>query len=297
MAYEIQNNKQKVKFSVAIQSDGYKKMINNTLGDPTQAKKFIANITSAVSVNPKLQECEPGSIISAGLVANSLNLPINQSLGFAYILPYENKRTGITSAQFQVGYKGLIQLALRSGQYQKIGCKMVHEGEIQGQDEFGDEIIKFDHKFDTKPVVGYYAYFKLTNGAVMTSYKTKEECERHGRKYSKAFNKLWTTDFDTMAMKTTLKLLLSKYGIMSTEIQDAIKYDQAVINKGVNGDEFVDYIDNPNSKGPIEYKTEIIDEPVEDENGEIIDEDFDPISNEDDAAKLQKAIDEKKKNG
>lgn len=282
MAYEIQNKKQ-VKFSVAIQSDGYKKMINNTLGNPEEAKRFIANLTSAVSSNPKLQQCEAGSLISAGLAANSLNLPINQNLGFAYILPYENKKLGITSAQFQVGYKGLIQLCLRSGFYSKIGVKMVHQGEIQGQDEFGDEIIKFDHKFDTKPVVGYYAYFKLTNGAVMTSYKTKEECERHGRKYSKAYNMLWTTDFDTMAMKTTLKLLLSKYGIMSTEMQNAIKYDQAVINKTTDG-EIVDYIDNPNSKGPVEYKQET----NEDEEVE------DSFETEDDATKLQEIIDKKK---
>ena len=135
-------------------------------------------------------------------------------------------------------------MALRSGQYEKIGVKAVHKGETQGQDEFGDEIIKFDHAFDNEEVVGYYAYFKLTNGAKMVNYMTKEQCEKHGKRYSKSYDYLWTNDFDTMAMKTCLKLLLSKYGIMSVDIQNAIKYDQAVLNK--KGDEeIVEYVDNP----------------------------------------------------
>lgn len=277
MAYEVKQTAKQPKFSVAIQSDAYKRMITNTLGDPKLALEFIANISAVVSANPQLQECDAGSIISAGFVASSLKLPLNQTLGFAYVIGYKDYKTGTKKAQFQIGYKGLIQLALRTGQYQKIGCKAVHKGEVQGQDEFGDEIIKFDHKYDNEEVVGYYAYFKLLNGAIMTSYKTKEECEKHGRKWSKSYDKLWTSDFDTMAMKTTLKLLLSKYGILSTEIQMALKYDQAVINKTENG-ETIDYIDNPKSSGPIVETT------VKEED------DYDPFAT-DDAAKLQEKID------
>lgn len=278
MAYEVKQQINKVKFSVAIQSDTYKKMINNTLGDPNEAKKFIANISTAVSANPKLQDCDAGSIISAGLAANSLGLPINQTLGFAYILPYGAK------AQFQIGYKGLIQLCLRSGQYKKIGVKPVHKGETQGQDEFGDEVIKFDHKFDNEPIVGYFAYFQLVNGATVTSYKTVEECKEHGKKYSKSYGNLWTTNFDTMAMKTTLKLLLSKYGIMSTEMQNAIRYDQAVINT-LDGKEVVDYVDNPQGQ-TIE---------TEETNGEVVEEPKSKESEVVDMSDLKEQIENGKK--
>ncbi len=278
MAYEVKQTTKQPKFSVAIQSDAYKRMITNTLGDPKVALEFIANISAVVSANPQLQQCDAGSIISAGFVASSLKLPLNQTLGFAYVIGYNDHKTGTKKAQFQIGYKGLIQLALRTGQYQKIGCKAVHKGEVQGQDEFGDEIIKFDHKYDNEEVVGYYAYFKLLNGAIMTSYKTKEECEKHGRKWSKSYDKLWTSDFDAMAMKTTLKLLLSKYGILSTEIQMALKYDQAVINKTENG-ETIDYIDNPKSSGPI------VETVVKEED------DYDPFATDEDATKLQEKID------
>lgn len=270
MPYEVKQQSTKtkhIKFSVAIQTDAYKNMINQTLGDPNEAKKFVSNISTAVSANPKLQVCDAGSIISAGLAANSLGLPINQALGFAYILPFRCKERDengneywVDKAQFQIGYKGLIQLCLRSGQYKKIGVKPVHKGETQGRDEFGDEIIKFDQKFDNEPVVGYFAYFQLVNGAAMTSYKTVEECEKHGQKYSKSYKGLWTTNFDTMAMKTTLKLLLSKYGIMSTEMQNAIRYDQAVINT-LDGKEVVDYVDNPNA---------------DEDTGEIVEEEVNP---------------------
>ena len=253
----------KQKFSVVIHQDNFKNMINNTLGNEKEAQMFIANLTSVVSSNPLLQNCDAGTIISAGLMANALKLPLNQTLGFAYIIPYGQK------AQFQIGYKGFIQLALRSGQYEKIGVKVVHKGETQGQDEFGDEIIKFDHAFDNEEVVGYYAYFKLTNGAKMVNYMTKEQCEKHGRRYSKSYNNLWANDFDTMAMKTCLKLLLSKYGIMSVDIQNAIKYDQAVLNKK-GEEEIVEYVDNPakaDSEGEVSDLEEVkhlVDSTIED---------------------------------
>ena len=230
----------KPKFSVVINSDAYKKLINNTLGDPEVARKFVADISTVVSNNKLLQECEAGSIVSAGLTATALKLPLSQSLGFAYVVPYKTKE-GTRLAQFQIGYKGLIQLAQRTGLYETIAVRPVHEGETQGQDEFGDEVIKFSHEFDEKPIVGYFAAFRLTNGFKKTIYWTKEQAEAHGRRYSKSFNKLWSESFDVMAQKTVLKQLISKFGPMSVDLENAIRKDQGVIRE----DGSVDYVDNP----------------------------------------------------
>ena len=224
-----------VKFSVAIRSDAIQNLINSTLGDKEVARNFIANISTAVSNNPAIQTCDAGSIISAGLMAESLKLPLSNSLGYCYIIPYGNK------AQFQISYTGLVQLAQRSGQYERIGVREVHEGEYIGQDKFGDDEFKFSHDFDDKPVVGYYAYFRLLNGFEKSLYWTKEQCEKHGRKYSKSYSKLWTTNFDLMAEKTVLKQLLKKWGVMSIELQKAVQSDQAVIRE----DGTFDYVDNP----------------------------------------------------
>ena len=223
------------KFSVAIKSDGYQKLINDTLGDKEIARRFIAEISTVVSQNPALQKCEAASILSAGLTAQTLNLPLAPTLGFAYIVPYGNK------AQFQAGYKALIQLAQRSGQFERLGVRPVHEGEYIGQDEFGDDIFKFSHEFDNNKVVGYYAYFKLLNGFKKTLYWTVEECEKHGRKFSKSYDNLWKSSFDTMAQKTVLKLLLNRYAPLSVDMQKALQADQAVINT----DGSYSYVDSP----------------------------------------------------
>lgn len=244
--------KQQPKFSVAIKSDAYKNMINSTLGDVDIARQFVTDITTVVSQNPLLGECDAGSIISAGLIAQTLKLPMASTLGFAYIIPYncKNKSTGAYEhkAQFQIGFKGLIQLCQRSGQFESLGVRTVHEGEYCGQDEFGDDVFKFSHDCDSKPVVGYFAYFKLLNGFKKTLYWTKEQCEAHGRRYSKQYGKLWTTDFDAMAQKTVLKMLLSKYAPMSVELQKAVTFDQSVVKE----DGTPDYIDNPANDEPIE---------------------------------------------
>lgn len=225
----------KPKFSVAIKSEGYQRLINDTLGDKNLARDFVANITSVVANNPKLQDCDPATILSSGLMASSLKLPLSPTLGFAYVLPYGNK------AQFQVGYKGIIQLCQRSGQFETIGVRAVHEGEYAGQNEFGEDLFKFDHQFDGAPIVGYFAYFKLLNGFKKTLYWTKEQCEAHGRKYSKSYGGLWTSAFDTMAQKTVLKMLISKYAPMSVDMQKANLADQAVIKD----DGTFEYVDNP----------------------------------------------------
>ena len=231
---------QQPKFSVAIRTDAYQKLINETLGDKELAKQFVADISTVVSGNYKLQLCDAGSILSAGLVAQQLRLPLAQTLGFAYVIPYKDK------AQFQIGYKGLIQLAQRSGQFKSIGARPVHEGEYIGQDKHGEDVFKFDHKFDLAPTVGYYAYFELLNGFEKSIYWTTEQCEAHAKRYSKSYGNgsdtdNWTKMFDQMALKTVIKQLLSKYAPLSTEMITAVKYDQAVIDQ----DGTPNYVDTP----------------------------------------------------
>lgn len=258
MAYELKPQQNKIKFSIAIKSDAYQKLINDTLGDKSTAQKFVADISTVVSQNQSLQLCDAGSILTSGLTAQRLNLPLSPTLGFAYVVPYGGK------AQFQIGWKGLVQLAIRTQQYETIGVRPVHEGENKGYDEFGNEQVVFSHEFDSNEIVGYFAYFKLTNGFKKTLYWTKEQCEEHAVKYSKAHTGKargtdfdnWTKMFDAMAMKTVLKQLLSQYGIMSVEFQNAIKLDQAVINE----DDTYTYVDNPSVETePIE-ETNPIDE-------------------------------------
>lgn len=228
----------KPRFSVAIRSDAYQKLINETLGDKELARQFVADITTVVSSNTKLGLCEAGSVLSAGLVAQSLKLPLTQSLGFAYVIPYGNK------AQFQIGWKGLVQLAMRSGQFERVGVRNVHQGEYIGQDEFGEDEFKFSHDYDDNEIVGYYAYFKLLNGFKKTLYWTKKQCEKHAKTYSKSYGNgtdtdNWTKQFDVMAQKTVLKQLLSKYAPLSVELQKAVIFDQAAIDKNGNP-EYVD---------------------------------------------------------
>ena len=273
------------KFSVAIRSDAYKTLINNTLGDPEVARKFIADISSVVSQNAQLQLCEPGTIVSAGLMAQALNLPLSPTLGFAYVVPYNGK--GGNKAQFQIGYKGLIQLAQRSGQFQRLGVRSVHEGEYTGQDEFGDDVFKFSHEFDAAPVVGYYAYFVLNNGFKKTLYMTKEQATAHGKRYSRAFasgwsGNLWKDQFDLMAEKTVLKLLLNRYAPLSVEMQKAVQADQAVIGS----DGSYTYVDNEPEEAPARstVKTTIIPEqPVKEITPQP---DSDGVFTEEDAERL-----------
>jgi len=257
---------QKPKFSVAIQSDAYKTLINNTLGDRDVARKFVADISSVVSANPTLQQCDSASILSAGLVAQSLNLPLSSTLGFAYIVPYKDK------AQFQIGWKGLVQLAQRSGQFERLGVREVHEGEYSGQDEFGDDLFNFSHDFDNNKVIGYYAYFKLLNGFKKTLYWTVDQCKSHAKKYSRSFGTgkatdLWTNSFDSMASKTVLKLLLNRYAPLSVEMQQAIRFDQSAIDEDGNPI----YVDNDKENAP--KKTNVNNTIKEVDNKNVIEED------------------------
>jgi len=261
---------EKKKFSVVIQSDAYKNLINNTLGNKEVARKFVAEVSTVVAQNKALGECEPATIISAALLAQTLNLPIAPTLGYAYVIPYKNK--GVAQAQFQIGWKGLVQLAQRSGQYKRLGVRPVHEGEYKGQDEFGDDEFAFSHDYDDKPIVGYFAYLELVNGFKKTVYWTKAQCEKHAKQYSQAYrngySSKWKDEFDAMACKTVLKQLLSKWGVMATEMNTALQADQSIVSKDL--DKF-DYVDNEEAEDDAASNISVPEIPTdEDESEEVV---------------------------
>jgi recombination protein RecT len=165
------------------------------------------------------------SVITSAMIAASMDLPINPSLGFAHIVPYG----GV--AQFQIGWKGVIQLALRSGKYETINLAKIKEGQIRSRNSFTGDI-DFQEDSTSEKVVGYLLYFKLVNGYRKFFYMTAEECEAHGKRYSATYKKgfgRWQEDFEAMALKTVAKLGLSKYGLLSVEMQKAVEYDQATV--------------------------------------------------------------------
>lgn len=229
-------------------------MIMKVLADKEVAKKVSANLMACTSTNPALRQCETGSLISCALMANSLNLSLAQGLGFCAIVPYKNTRENTSKGQFQLQYKGLIQLAIRSGYYQAIDVKNVYEGQLVGLDEFGNELFDFSVEKKGQPI-GYFAYFVLNNGFKKTLYMSNQDVIKHATRYSKAYNSdqkygsktsLWSTDIDLMGRKTVLKQLLSHYGVLSIELQNAIQYDQSVGSKNADGS--YDYDDNANNK-------------------------------------------------
>lgn len=262
---------QKPKFSVAISTDKYRKLINNTLGDPNRARRFVAAISSAVAVNPALQECEAGSILSGALLGESLNLSPSPQLGQYYLVPFKSKakkdREGriispeCTKAQFILGYKGYIQLAIRSGQYTKINVIEVKEGELVHFDPITEDVdLKLIDDYEARekaPTVGYCATFQYLNGFRKTIYWSKEKMLSHADKFSPAFSKesyykiqngqisdrdmwkyssFWYKNFDDMAKKTMLRQLISRWGVMSIEMITAFENDNKEIETTANGD-------------------------------------------------------------
>ncbi len=217
-------------------NDTVKKNLQAMLGQKAQG--FATSVLSVVSNNRLLQNAEPRSVYTSAMVAASLDLPINPNLGFAAIVPYGRQ------AQFQIMTRGLVQLAIRSGQYAKITNAIVHKGELVKYDPFRDEY-EFDAtKKESDEVIGYMAYFRTTSGFEKYFYMTRDEAMAHGRKYSKAFStSVWSTDPDAMCLKTVLKLLLSKFGILSIEMQRAIKFDQGVVKGDFSQMDSVEDID------------------------------------------------------
>lgn len=254
---------QKPKFSVAITTQSYQNLINNTLRDPDRARSFTASITSAVAVNPALQECDAGTILAGALLGESLKLSPSPQLGQYYLVPFKQKakydrdgnmiRPETTTATFVLGYKGYIQLALRSGQYKDLDVMVIKQGEYMGKDpETGKARFKFiedDDVRDALPTIGYMAYFEYLNGFRKVLYWSKEKMMTHADTYSPAFSRkgyenllagnvqqsemwkyslFWYKNFDDMAKKTMLRQLISRWGIMSVDMQTALEHDDTI---------------------------------------------------------------------
>lgn len=221
-----------------LEMPAYKNKFNEMLGK--KAAGFMSSIIAVTNNNKYLAKANPATVIGAAAQAAMLDLPINQSLGFAYIVPYGS------DAQFQLGYKGYIQLAQRSGQYVDIGAKTVYEGELEYENRLLDKF-KFGERTGDK-VIGYLAYFRLTNGFEKMLFMELDEMQAHAKKYSKNYkggtDKWGLTDFNTMAEKTVLKRLLSKYGplsIESVQMSQALSNDGSVISMNKDGEFDVDF--------------------------------------------------------
>ena len=229
------------------------------------ATRFISSVILAAQTNPQLQECTNQSIVSAALQGEALNLPPSPQLGYFWMVPYNNKKKGCKEAQFQLSAKGYKQLAMRTGQYLDIDVLCIHEGEYLGRDKFTGkqkfEFIEDDDVRESTPIIGYLAYFEMLNGFKKQLYWTKSKMEKHADKYSQAFSleaakklaegkipqsdlwkysSYWYTSFDDMAEKTMIRQLLSKWGMLSTEMAQAYDADMAVINE----DGSKEYVDN-----------------------------------------------------
>lgn len=229
-----------------LESPAYKARIDEVLGK--NASTFATSVIQIANSNSMLKNAEPNSIIAAALTAATLNLPLNNALGMAYIVPFKDNKANCIKAQFIIGYKGMKQLAVRSGAFEIINDGEIREGEIKKRDRLKGTI-EFDFIEDelerlSKPVVGYFAYIELHTGFSKMLYMTKEEVEAHAKQYSQTYKNgygLWADAFDAMARKTVVKLLLnSGCAPLSLELQTAIKTDQSVIEK----DGSVNYPDN-----------------------------------------------------
>lgn len=251
-------------FSAFLTSDAIKHRINEMVGG-RDGQRFITSIISAVSTNPALSECEHSTILSAAMLGESLKLSPSPQLGQYYMVPFKDKKRGCKVAQFQLGYKGYIQLAIRSGYYKKLNVLAIKQGELIRFDPLEEEIevnlVENDTEREALPTIGYYAMFEYQNGFKKAMYWSREKMMAHADKYSmafsaKAFEKLqageipekdlwkyssfWYKDFDGMAYKTMLRQLISKWGIMSIDLQKAMDGDMGTINE----DGSVDYVDN-----------------------------------------------------
>lgn len=236
--------------SVYLSNDNTKKYLQSILGEKTG--QFITSLTSLAGSSKALKNCDRNSLLSCALKATSMELPFDQNLGFAWCIPYK------TTATFQVGVKGYIQLALRTGQYQSLNARDVRQGEFSGRDFVGDPIINWlpDEERANKEIIGFMAGLQLVNGFKKVIYWSVPEIEKHAEKYSQSYRKykktgnvddaIWASQFEKMAEKTVLKSLISRYGIMSTDIQKAVISDQSKINIDIEtGEESIKYIDNP----------------------------------------------------
>ncbi|UQX56156.1 recombinase RecT [Cytobacillus pseudoceanisediminis] len=276
---QLANRQETAAKQVSAQSLGLKSLLNT----PTMQKKFeqvlankapqfMASVLNLYNGDPGLREAEPMSIVSSAMVAASLDLPVDKNLGYAWIVAFYDSKKGYKTAQFQLGYKGYIQLALRSGQYKAINVIPVYEGELLKWNRLTEEIdLDLDARKSDK-VIGYCGYFRLVNGFEKTVYWTRDEVEAHRIKHNKAkdkksLNNVWRTDYDAMAMKTVLRNMLGKWGILSIDMQKAFSEDE-------QEREVKDITDEANEfDEPIQYDSPSKQEHVSDEEPEIIDTD------------------------
>lgn len=269
-----------------------KKQINSIVGGKN-GTRFVSSIVSAVQITPALQECTNPSILSAALLGEALNLSPSPQLGQFYMVPFDNKKKGCKEAQFQLGYKGYVQLAERSGYYKKMNVLAIKEGELIRYDPLNEEIevnlIEDDMEREETPAMGYYAMFEYENGFRKTMYWSKKKMLAHAEKYSFAFYKnggakslellengkipekelwkyssFWFKDFDGMAMKTMLRQLISKWGIMSIDLQTAIDKDMSVIQE----DGTAEYVESGDIEDNVVSDQELK-EVVESEGSEV----------------------------
>lgn len=264
----LANRQTKTGLAAYLTQDAVKKQINSIVGGKN-GTRFISSIVSAVQTTPALQECTNPSILSAALLGEALNLSPSPQLGQFYMVPFDNKKKGCKEAQFQLGYKGYIQLAKRSGVYKKINVISIKEGELISYNPLEEELevnlIEDDYERENTPTIGYYAMFEEVNGYRHSIYWSKQKMLAHAEKYSFAFYKnggakslelleqgkipekdlwkyssFWFKDFDGMSHKTMLRQLISKWGTMSIDLQKAIDKDMAVIQE----DGSADYVEN-----------------------------------------------------
>lgn len=275
MAVQNSLTQRKPTFTTFLSGDAVKRKINTIIGGK-DGQLFITAITSAVSTNPALAECDNSTILSAALLGASLKLSPSPQLGQYYIVPYNDKKRGCKVAQFQLGYKGYIQLAIRSGQYKKLNVLPIKQGELVHFDPLNEEIevnlIDDEFARENAPTAGYYAMFEYTNGFKKGMYWSREKMMAHADKYSPAFSaesyqklldgeipekdmwkysSFWYRNFDDMACKTMLRQLISRWGVMSIEMQQALSIDEHIITEdGTAEPAFVE--DAPEPGSPIE---------------------------------------------
>lgn len=268
MANDIQaKTKNDIGFTSYMTNLKVQQKVNEIIGDEKRGSRFIASIISAVNSNPLLRECDNASILSGALLGESLSLSPSPTLGRVYLVPFKDKDRGMV-AQFILGYKGYLELAMRSGQYKDINVMEIREGEYKGRNkETGNptfEFIEDDDEREKKKIIGYMATFTLVNGFTKTIYKTQKQMEEHALQYSNGYRSdkkkgtsytFWSKDFTSMAFKTLLRQLISRWGILSIELQQAYDGDMAVINE----DGTRDYVDNQVEDIPFE----VVEQPKE----------------------------------
>ena len=242
-----------------LSSDSIKSRFKEILGQ--KAPGFISSILSVANGNTMLQGAEAQSVLNAAVIAATLDLPINPNLGYAAIVPYNDRKKGTCVAQFQLQYKGLVELCLRSGQFASLIDEVVYEGQLIRKNKFTGEYIFDEDAKTSDKVIGYMAYFRLVNGFEKTFYMTLKEVEKHAKTYSQTYKNgygVWKDNFDVMARKTVLKLLLSKYAPKSIQMQQALTFDQAVIKNDLTTADTIEeaeitYVDNeqPSAKDKL----------------------------------------------